>query len=249
MNVLEALRAESGVVAVVGAGGKKTTLYTLADRAARERSLRAVVTATVRIPIFDRRVEEVVVTDDPVAALERADAWPVGVVPEREGDDRYVGYDPAVVDDIRAADVADLILVKADGARTREFKAPDEREPQLPRTADTVVPIASVQVVGKPLSAEHVHRPDRVAAITGRDRGDRIRPVDVARVLASEHGGLKGVPDGATVVPLLNKVDDDDLRDTAAEIATELLERAPAVSRVVLARMIADEPVVDVRER
>lgn len=248
MDILEALRAESGVVAVVGAGGKKTTLYTLAARAAGDRSLRAVVTATVRIPIFDRRVEDVVVTDDPIAALERADAWPVGVVPEREGDDRYVGYDPAIVDDLAAAGVADLVLVKADGARTREFKAPNEREPQLPRRADTVVPIASVQAVGKPLSAEHVHRPERVAAITGRDRGDTIRPVDVARVLASEHGGLKGVPDGATAVPLLNKVDDAELRETAEEIGTELLERAPDVSRVVLARMVADEPVVDVLE-
>jgi len=38
MDVLEALRAESGIVAVVGAGGKKTTLYTLAERAASDRS-------------------------------------------------------------------------------------------------------------------------------------------------------------------------------------------------------------------
>ncbi|WP_226041061.1 selenium cofactor biosynthesis protein YqeC [Natrinema sp. DC36] len=248
MDVLEALRAESGAVAVVGAGGKKTTLYTLAERAARERSLRAVVTATVRIPIFDRRVEAVAVTDDPVTALERADAWPVGVVPEQKGEDRYGGYDPEVVDDIAAAGVADLVLVKADGARTREFKAPNDREPQLPRHVDTVVPIASVQAVGKPLSADHVHRPERVAAITGLDRGDAIGPEDVARVLASDRGGRKGVPDGATVVPLLNKVDDPELRDTAEEIGWELLERAPAVSRVVLARMVADDPVVDILE-
>ncbi len=248
MNVLETLRAESGVVAVVGAGGKKTTLYALAARAACEHSLRAVVTATVRIPIFDQAVESVSVTDDPVAACERAESWPVGVVPDREGEDRYLGYDPTVIDDIAAADAADLVLVKADGARMREFKAPNDREPQLPRSVDTVVPIASVGVVGKPLASEHVHRPERVAAITGRDRGDRIRPVDVARVLASDRGGLKGVPDGATVVPLLNKVDAAEQRAVGEEIATELLERAPPVERVVLARMIDDEPVVDVLE-
>ncbi|WP_254763758.1 selenium cofactor biosynthesis protein YqeC [Natrinema marinum] len=247
MDVLEALRADSGVVAVVGAGGKKTTLYALAARAAAERSRRAVVTATVRIPIFDREVESVTVTDDPVAACERTDAWPVGVVPEREGD-RYLGYDPDVIDGLAAADAADLVLVKADGARTREFKAPNDREPQLPESADTVIPIASVEVVGNPLSSEHVHRPERVAAITGRDRGDAIRAVDVARVLASDRGGLKGVPDGATVIPLLNKVDDAERRAIAEEIAMELLERAPPVERVVLARMIDDEPVVAIRE-
>jgi len=248
MNICEALRAESGVVAVVGAGGKKTTLYTLATRASKS-DRQAVVTATVRIPIFDRHVEEVVVTDDPVAALEQAAAWPVGVVPEREGEDRYVGYDLETIDDLAAADVADVVLVKADGARTREFKAPGDHEPQLPPRTDTVVPIASVQVVGKPLAAEHVHRPERVAAITGRDRGETIRTEDVAAVLASERGGLKGVPDGAAVVPLLNKVDNATHRQDAAEIATMILERTPSVNRVVLARMIDDDPVIQVLER
>ncbi|WP_121742105.1 selenium cofactor biosynthesis protein YqeC [Natronorubrum halophilum] len=247
MDLLDALRAKSGVVAVVGAGGKKTTLYALATRAAGGRASRAVVTATVRIPIFDRHVESVAVTDDPIAALKRTTTWPVGVVPKREGD-RYVGFESGIVDDIAAADVADAVFVKADGARTREFKAPDDREPQLPRRVDTVIPIASVRVVGAPLSEESVHRPARVAAITGRGRGDPIRPVDVARVLASDRGGLKDVPAGATVVPLLNKVDDADLRATAVEIAREVIARTPAVSRVVLARMIADDPVVDVVE-
>ncbi|RQG97204.1 selenium cofactor biosynthesis protein YqeC [Natrarchaeobius chitinivorans] len=247
MDVLEALEAESGVVAVVGAGGKKTTLYTLAARAG-DRGTRAVVTATVRIPIFDPHVESVTVTGDPVAALEETNSWPAGVVPEREGEDRYVGYEPAVIRDLEAAGVADLVLVKADGARTREFKAPDEHEPQLPDCVDTVVPIASVAAVGSPLSSDLVHRPERVAAITGLEIGETIRPEDVARVLASERGGLADVPDGATVIPLLNKVDDEKRLAVAREIGTDLLERTPAVSRVVLGRMIDDETVVDVLE-
>ena len=91
MDIVEALGAESGLTCVVGAGGKKTTLYSLAPRIER-----AVVTATVRIPIFDSRMAAVHVTDDPVSAIESADGWPVGLVPEREGD-RYLGYDPEVV--------------------------------------------------------------------------------------------------------------------------------------------------------
>jgi len=205
------------------------------------------VTATVRIPIFDRHVEEVAVTDDPVAALERADAWPVGVVPEREGEDRYVGYDPDVVDDIATADVADLVLVKADGARTREFKAPNEREPQLPPDTST------------PSSQSRACRPSenrsRPTTSTGRSEWRRSpgsiaatrsgpkTSLECSRAIAAD---TRGVPDGATVVPLLNKVDDAEMRDVAADIGRELLERAPAVRQVVLARMVAEEPVIDV---
>lgn len=242
MDLGEALDAATGMVCVVGAGGKKSTLYALAERLDR-----AVVTATVRIPIFDPAVATVEVTDDPVGALRAADRWPLGLVPEQERSDRYLGYAPAEVDAIAAADVADAVLVKADGARMREFKAPDASEPVIPATADTVLPVVSAHVVGKPLTAEYVHRPERVADIAGLDLGEPIRPTDVAAVLASDRGGLKDVPEGATIVPVVNKVDDADLQATAHELARHVLDRAD-VPRVVLTRMTAPDPLVAVVE-
>ncbi|MFC6904317.1 selenium cofactor biosynthesis protein YqeC [Halalkalicoccus tibetensis] len=237
MELTKALPTE-GLVCAVGAGGKKTTLYALANALDR-----AVVTATVRIPIFDPHVARVAVTEDPVSEVEGNDDWPLGVVPEREFEDRYRGYDREAVGDLaRRADVP--VLVKADGARMREFKAPDEREPQIPRSADAVLPIASVHAVGSPLDDSVVHRPERIAAIAGIEPDEEITPEAVARVIASPDGGLKDVPEGATATPLLNKVDDSEDEAIAREIARRVHERAD-VDRVVLARM-ADERVVDV---
>lgn len=240
MELVEALAAD-GLVCVVGAGGKKTTLYALAER--RDR---AVVTATVRIPVFDPYVSQVVVADDPVTAVREADDWPLGVVRERERADRYAGYDPATVDRLADADV-DAVLVKADGARTRLFKAPGDREPQLPSRTDTVVPIASAQVVGDSLTEDAVHRVDRVAGLTGLSPGETVGPADVATVLASERGGQKDVPEGATVVPVVNMVDDAELEAVGREIADAVLAGAD-VPRVVLTQMTADDPVVAVVE-
>lgn len=244
MDLVSALAADSGVVCAVGAGGKKSTLYALAARLDR-----AVVTATVRIPIFDQYVGSVQVTEDPVSAISAASAadWPLGLVPERERSDRYRGYQTAQIDEIAAAGGSETVLVKADGARMREFKAPGEREPQLPECADTVLPIASVQAVGRPLDEETVHRPERVAEITGRAVGETIEPEDVAAVLASPDGGFRGVPDGATVIPVLNKVDDEALADVARSVAERVVSDS-AAPRVVLAQMTADEPLVDVVE-
>lgn len=238
MDVVEALEARRGTTCVVGAGGKKTTMATLAATLER-----AVVTATVRIPIFDDWVERVAVTDDPIAAVAETADWPLGVVPEREREDRYLGYDRATVDALAGLDVP--VLVKADGARMRRFKAPNDREPQLPPSADTVVPIASAHVVGAPLTEERVHRVERVAELTGLEPGEEIRPADVATVLASDRGGRKDVPDSATVIPLLNMVDDEALEATARQVATEIHARAD-IPRVVLAELRADRPIVDV---
>ena len=243
--------AGRGLVAVVGAGGKKTTLWALAARHDR-----AVVTAATRIPMFEDRVSELAVTDDPAAAVAAAldreaaggSPWPLGLVPGRADEVRYEGYETGTISALADAvgDELDAILLKADGARNRLFKAPDEHEPQVPERADTVVPIASAKVVGDPLTEASVHRPELVGEIADLDPGEEIRPVHVARVLASDRGGLKDVPDGATPVPVVNMCDDGALAAVGREVAEEVLERAE-VPRVVLTRMDRGE-VVEVVE-
>lgn len=248
MDIVEALRAEDAAVAVVGAGGKKTTMYALAERLDR-----AVITAAVRIPIFDPRAATVAVTEDPVDRLASAgsDEFPLGLVPECEREDRYLGYDAAVVDDLIAAH-AGPVLIKADGARMREFKAPKETEPQIPRRTDVVVPVASAGVVGEPLTEERVHRPERVVAVAeaaGVEAaiGEPITPDIVGTVLASHEGGLKDVPAGATAIPLVNKVDDAAREADARAVAAAFHEHHDGdvpVPHVVLGRLI-DGAVVD----
>ena len=240
MDLVDALSAR-GLVCTVGAGGKKTTCYTLAARLDR-----AVVTATVRIPVFDDRVARVAVTDDPVRAVDGNTDWPLGLVPERHDEVRYAGYDTETVDRLAARTDLDAVLVKADGARNRLFKAPGDHEPQIPESADIVLAIASARIVGKPLTEEHVHRPELVAEVADIDPGDEMRPEHVARVLASERGGLKRVPEDATAIPVLNMCDDADLTATAREAAERIHELAD-VPRVVLTRMDLGQ-VVDVVE-
>jgi probable selenium-dependent hydroxylase accessory protein YqeC len=240
MDLVDALSAR-GLVCTVGAGGKKTTCYTLAARLDR-----AVVTATVRIPVFDDRVARVAVTDDPVRAVDGNTDWPLGLVPERHDEVRYAGYDTETVDRLAARTDLDAVLVKADGARNRLFKAPGDHEPQIPESADIVLAIASARIVGKPLTEEHVHRPELVAEVADIDPGDEMRPEHVARVLASERGGLKRVPEDATAIPVLNMCDDPDLTATAREAAERIHELAD-VPRVVLTRMDLGQ-VVDVVE-
>jgi probable selenium-dependent hydroxylase accessory protein YqeC len=104
--------------------------------------------------------------------------------------------------------------------------------------------VASVRAVGEPLGDDHVHRPERVVALTDLEPGEAVRPRDVATVLTHPEGGLRGVPDGATVRPLLNMVDDADLEATAREIAADM-DAHDRIDAVVLGRMDLRQ-VVDV---
>jgi probable selenium-dependent hydroxylase accessory protein YqeC len=242
MDFVTELGLDSGLTAVVGAGGKKSTLYRVGGALDR-----AVITTAVRIPRFDEHVAEIHETADPVATLESVAAWPVGLVPGFE-EARYLGYDLETIEAIAASPIPEAVLVKSDGARNREFKAPGRDEPKIPPGADRVLGLVSTHVVGKPLTEEYVHRPERVTALTGLERGEPIRVADVARVLASPEGTEKHVPDAAEYLPVLNKVDDEADLETARAIADRVLEASRA-DRVVLARLIDPaDPLVEIRE-
>mgnify|MGYP003693995365 CR=1 FL=1 len=86
-----------------------------------------------------------------------------------------------------------------------------------------MVMVVGADILGKPLDADHVHRPELVAALCGAALGTVITPEMVARVLAHAEGGRKGVPAGARVVALINKVESLPDRTAARETAECLL--------------------------
>jgi probable selenium-dependent hydroxylase accessory protein YqeC len=91
-------------------------------------------------------------------------------------------------------------------------------------------------------------RSSRRPTARGREVGDELRAEDVAAVLASDEGGLNSVPEDATAVPVVNMVDSPALERTGRAVAERVLDRTSDVPRVVLTRMVADDPVVAVVE-
>jgi molybdenum cofactor cytidylyltransferase len=87
-----------------------------------------------------------------------------------------------------------------------------------------------------------------VAALSGARLGAPITPEIVARVLAHPGGGRKGVPSGARVVVLINKVEAPADQAPARETAERLL-REPAIHSVLLASLRAHNPVLEVLTR
>ncbi|WP_137285685.1 selenium cofactor biosynthesis protein YqeC [Halorussus salinisoli] len=234
MNLAEALRlGDEELVSFVGAGGKKTAMQRLVGEASH-RDVTVGYTTTTHTPPPDGFPHVVVSPNELPGALvdrETPIAFAAKQVenPER-ADEKIRGYDPSVADSVFESGLFDWLLVKADGARGREFKAPGQNEPVVPKTSTVVSVVASVRAVGSPLDSPTVHRPDRVAAIAGRDIGTTLTPDVMGTVLASHDGGLKNVPDGATVVLLVNKADTPTLRERARDIVSATFERTDRFS-------------------
>jgi molybdenum cofactor cytidylyltransferase len=139
-----------------------------------------------------------------------------------------------------------VLLVEADGARRLSFKAPAEHEPLIPACSTLVVPVVGMDAVGKPLSSQHVHRPELVSRIHA---GDTVTPEMIAAVIAHPHGGRKNVPAGARVVLLLNKIESDDRQRLAREIAARVLNTGQIAAVVLAVLRETGRPVLEVLHR
>jgi molybdenum cofactor cytidylyltransferase len=108
--------------------------------------------------------------------------------------------------------------------------------------------MAGLDVIGRPLTPEHVHRPALVGLLTGAEQGDAVTPAMVAALLAHPDGGAKGLPVGARLVPFLNKADDAGSLECGREIARSLLHH-PQVDSVVIGALEGTEPIREVWTR
>ena len=252
MQLSHALRMRpKEVVVLVGGGGKTTLMFRLADELVAS-GRRVVTTMTTRIFVGQMaRAPARLVTEDEAALLTEL---PAALAAHRHvivagevivEQDKVQGVPAALLDRIAAEPVVDAVIVEADGSRRLPFKAPAPHEPVIPASATIVIPLVGLDVLGRPLDAEHVHRPQLVAELTGAALGDPVTPAMIAAVLAHPQGGAKDVPSTARLIPFLNKAEDAATLAAAREIARLLLQE-PRIDSVLIGAAQADDPVHEV---
>ncbi len=242
----EALAAQSGIVAFVGAGGKKTAMYRLAAHHPGPMGL----TGTVRLADFPESLDATRVvgesgdlTAEVLEAASRSRRVAYAGPIHREG--RLNGVAPEFVAELHFRAGFAATYVKAGGARMRWIKAPGEGEPRIPPGVTTVVAVVSARVLGRPFDERIAHRREELGEITGLERGKPIAAEHVAQLLVHPQGAAKGVGE-AELVPLINMVDDGDAEGAAREVADRALAKGPPFRRVVLAAMARERPLVAV---
>ena len=241
------------IVAVVGGGGKTSLLFALAAALPG----RTIVTTTTRIFAAQMRHAPAVLYAEDLTRLDEILAihGRCLVVGHVSGD-KALGVDPDLPARLLAH--ANHVLVEADGSRMRPIKAPADHEPVIPNGTTLLIPVAGIDALAGPLDAV-AHRPEKIREITNYASGisneeiaitgnGHLTPLGIARVLTHPQGGLKGAPDGARVIPFINKV------ETMAELAAgrqsaAAMLRSLRVSRVVLGALRTAEPVSEVWRR
>lgn len=245
-----ALGVAGGLVAVAGAGGKKSTLYALA----RAFPGRLAVTASVNCPPpppdagLRLVVAESAALPAQVRAVAPAHSRVFFAAPGKRAD-LLGGVAPATIAEIHAAGLFDLVLVKADGARRRLIKAPGAGEPVYPPGTTRVLYLVSAHALGRRADSGVAHRLEELTAVTGVAAGGVLAPEHLVRLLSSEAGALKGLAPATPLVAVLNRVDTAERYRQARAVAARTLAASDRVGAVVLARMGEEPPLLEVVAR
>ena len=246
--LVEALGAGTGIICATGAGGKKSVLH----RLLAAHPGRVGLTATVMSSLPARDAVDVCriagasqlsarVPDDATRHRRVAFAAPAS----KPG--RVAGLAPALVTELHHRSGFDVTLVKADGARMRGIKAPRPDEPVIVPGCSTVISVVSAAVIGQPLDERTAHRIELLRERLDIQPGALITADHVGQLLSDPHGGRQHLGN-ARHIALINQVDDPVRLAQARRAAHRALAAAKPPERVVLASMIALEPIIEIVE-
>ena len=114
------------------------------------------------------------------------------------------------------------LIFESDGAARRHIKAPADHEPVIFPGTTVCFYLAGLDVLGKPVNPETVHRPEIFSRITGARNEDQITPDHIAALFDHPDGGLKKVPDTAIRIAYLTHADSGEKLKAGMYIAEQL---------------------------
>jgi probable selenium-dependent hydroxylase accessory protein YqeC len=235
-DVPEVLAMRLGTcAALVGGGGKTTTMLSMAQ-CLRRAGRKVLITTTTRIwlpedvPLVCGR-DATSLRLDVERHFRTTDAVALG---DHVGPDgKLYGVAPALACDLLRTGVADLMLCEADGSAGRSLKAYRPGEPAIPPCASLVLVVAGIDAVGKPATPDVVHRLELFCQLVGVPPASTLEPSSVAQGLVEL---ARPTPPASRVVYVLNKVDDETARASADAVRAELENRDPRAEVLLLSR-------------
>jgi molybdenum cofactor cytidylyltransferase len=251
MKLHEALGIVRGdVVAFTGSGGKTTAMVSIGYELA---SLGWRVLATSTVPISEEQL-------DLLPHGVRYDANPqtisdaltqhgfVFLYGEIRGG---VVYGPDVEWTRQLLDTidSDVLLVEADRSDGKLLKAPFADEPLIPLETSLVVPVASLGILDQPLNDAHVYNVRAIIEHFGFYEGGAIRSAWVAQIMRDEGMGLRGVPDQARVIGLINQTPEDGYLRNRGRLIARLMLKSGRIHAVAVGSIRAANPVYEVQRR
>ncbi|MCI5869585.1 MAG: putative selenium-dependent hydroxylase accessory protein YqeC [Dorea sp.] len=210
------LKEKGHVISIVGAGGKTTLMYALASLYAGN-GVRTMVTTSTHI--LSPGPDLWAANTSEMQRLWSLGSYAVVGSPAEEGkltalpESEFNSY----------LQMADIVLIEADGAKRNPCKVPASHEPVIVAASDIVIGVMGMDAWSRPIE-EVCFRTEEAVRLLHTDRKELLTTEMMAEILASEDGTRKNVGERDYYV-VLNQCDTQELQKAAEEICRKLYVR------------------------
>jgi probable selenium-dependent hydroxylase accessory protein YqeC len=225
------------VISLVGGGGKTALMFALGKELS-SRLKGVILTPTTNIWEPVTSPDFALFLSDQISEIKKWVIESLKVHPclliatERLERGKLQGMAPFWVEEIHSLPGVSAIIVEADGAAGRSLKAPRAGEPVLPPNTTLLVPVVGIDVLGCPLDEEHVFRSEIAVRVLNVSKGRVVTNEMVAGLLPKI---IQGRPEGARVIPFINKIDLPGGMEKGRKLGKVLLSiRQVKIARVIL---------------
>lgn len=238
--LLESLQIDinrKNVISFVGGGGKTSLIYKLGWEL-KELGKKVIITTTTHMFMPESNVVVTGKKHDIIKLLCYENMITVGMLCDeknaafdhnqfknREKLNRYKQCNPQKISGLpkevaeSLIEIADFVLVEADGSKRLPLKVPAEHEPVILKGSNLVIGVCGVDAIGKSIN-EICHRSNLVSKFLDTDEEHIINTYDVAKILASTKGQRKNV--NCLYKVIINKADNITELEKAKNISREL---------------------------
>ncbi|GEM_PF-1387796 len=233
LTLFNALQCDSGrCIALTGSGGKTTIMFQL-GRELLVQGKRVIISTTAKMATPAGKIgENWFLLEN---GMERfKERWRqsggnsiLSIVASRlvEEGNKLDAINPETVRELISWNDLDYLLLEADGSRGRAIKGYAPYEPVIPDCCDIVLAVAGLDILGRPLSPEYVHRHEIVMKLLEKSEGAIVDEHDIAALLIHQEGYLGRIGHRETRI-ILNSISHESHYRAAIFIAKVLRERS-----------------------
>lgn len=243
------LGLEERVISVVGGGGKTSLILCLAEELSENK--RVIITTTTRMELIcPKRIDKYIISSDITTVKKELNNLTSGekcifLALEKVSPDKVKGIWPLWIEELKELSGIEKILVEADGSQGKPLKGGYlEYEPVIPFCSDVLIYMTGIDVLGKKLTEEHVHRAELAAKISGLSLEKPLKENNYRKIIELTSRRATNMAKGARNILFFNKVDTEKDLHRITPIAKKLSKSNKVkFDRVVLASLKSKHPL------
>ncbi len=224
MKLVDLLCLKTGsVISVAGAGGKTSLIFALARELSSK--YKVLVTTTTKIYVPEKEQYDFIAVEEEMALMDKyclskeKGVYVFGSLVKEERKLAVLQY--KVLPDI--CKYFDYVLIESDGSKRKSLKGWNSGEPVISINTDVTIGVLDIQVLGKLINEDLIHRLDKFMELTGACGNEAVELSHLEAVVFSDDGLFKNAL-GEKIL-FVNKVEKEEDVKLANELANRLVCR------------------------